>query len=941
MNRLLTRHIKSHFGKDFDIENVSDELKGFLLSTDTAYEDYVKEIKFLQRTLEINSDELTQANKLIQNKNLDMIAVLEQYKNAIDTSLIVSKTDITGNITYVNDRFCEISGYTHEELLGKSHNIVRHPDLLDAVYTDLWTTIQSKEIWKGFLPNKAKNGETYYVNATIFPILNSQNEITEYMAIREDVTKNILLQKKSEYLHHRTTQIMNSQESIIVISNATDGVIDVNKMFFTLTGFDDLADFQKEHFCICELFLDQEGYLSSSKETYWGQTILDDPNSLHKAIIKNVNGQDVIFSVVAKPIILDEKEYLLSTFSNITELETMRVKAEVAEKSKSEFLANMSHEIRTPMNGISGFLQLLEKTELTKQQIKYLDITQSSVETLLKIINDILDFSKIGIGKMDSELIEINPFIELEKAFIPFLPDAREKKISYQIHLDPKLDECIFLDELHIRQVMQNLINNAIKFTPENGTVLAKVSVLSKNATFDRIRFSVNDSGIGIEKENQEKIMSAFSQADNSTTRKFGGTGLGLSISSSLVELMGGKLQVESEIGKGSNFYFDLDIKTCSISTTISQHLNGKNLCLIDNHKEEITNIRYQLDHFKIAFDIVNIENIDTFFEEQNDCHLLITTDDMIAKKYSEILEVILISQSNDLEHYSETLEVINLYPDCPSQLYNKLLNKDFILKDTFAHDYSKNLKLNILIAEDYEINQILIAEHLSKYPEIVFQIANNGQEALDVLEINQNFDLILMDINMPILDGIEATKRIKTLGINIPIVALTANALKGDKERFIAEGMDDYISKPIVFQELERILAIYNANKQENAVQESNYTLSIDEIEQSIADTSEHTGFPQAITMKLFSSYVTSSDSLIQLLEDGINENDFEKIERALHNLKSSSLTLHFKSIGEMATKSEEKSKVKEDYEYITILNHFKNHFSILRDYIENKKSL
>ena len=938
MNRLLQRQIKRYFGKDFDIDNASDEIKGLVKFVGDSYDDYTQEVELLQRTLEINSNELTQANRLIKNKNLDMVALLEQYKNAIDTSLIVSKTDLNGIITYANDRFLEVSGYSLEELIGKKHNIIRHEDGLPSLYKDLWNTITSKKIWRGFIANRAKNGETYYVNATIFPILNNLHEIVEYMAIREDVTQTILLQKKSEYLNNRTTQIMNAQESIVVISNKEDGVVDVNKTFFLLTGFIDFEDFKQKHSCICELFIEKDGYLLSNKdEFYWGDVLLEQPNVLHKAIIKNSENEEIIFSVVGKTIILDEQEYLLATFSDITELETMRVKAEVAQKSKSEFLANMSHEIRTPMNGISGFLQLLQRTELTKKQEKYLEITQSSVKTLLQIINDILDFSKIESGKMAAEYIEINPFIELEKAFIAFLPNARAKNISYQIHIDSQLDECLLMDELHIRQVMQNLINNAIKFTPENGTIIAQVTHLFKSETHSGIRFAVKDNGIGVAKENQEKIMTAFSQADNSTTRKFGGTGLGLSISTSLVDLMGGVLKLESELGKGSTFYFDLKLEKCLSYVEINKRLDGKNLCLVDNKKDEIKNIKHQLEHFRIAFSMVDIADIDTYLNLHKACHLLITTEDEVAQKYHKQIEIILINKFSNLDEVDDRLSIIDSYEDCPSRLYNALIHKDFILKDTLVHNYEKEIRLNILIAEDYEVNQILLEEHLKKYDEISFTFANNGQEALDILEKNQSFDLIFMDVNMPILDGIGATKKIRELGMTIPIVALTANALDGDRERFIAEGMNDYISKPIDFKELQKVLEFYNSNSaKKNKETESTYILKKKDIKKAIKETLQSTEFPQTVVMKLLNSYVNSGERLLTTLNDSLTEKNYDKMQRVFHDLKSTSLTLHFEAIAKMAAIAEIKALNEESYDYEELRNHFENHFRKLKAYLK-----
>ena len=514
-------------------------------------------------------------------------------------------------------------------------------------------------------------------------------------------------------------------------------------------------------------------------------------------------------------------------------------KAMEASEAKSMFLANMSHEIRTPLNGIVGFTELLKDTDLQEEQREFIDIIEKSSENLLEIINNILDLSKIESNKLEIEEIVFNPIEEFESAVEVYAVRASEKHIDLGCFIDPELERPIKGDPTKIKEIVINLLSNAVKFTNSGGAInvdIRRVEIDQPNRT--RIRFSVEDSGIGVTAEQKANIFEAFGQADVSTSRKYGGTGLGLTISSRFVELMGGKLDLESEPGHGTTFFFEIEFEEIetlneSISGTFS-YINALILTSDTKTKRQEIYLKQYLDFYGVSYtvfkDIAELQKL----ERQINYDMLFIdfdyTNEAGVEEFAKTQEeLVLITKSYYMRKIdSMGLDIFKVMYEPMNGSKIKAALESFDL-DSFNNKKAQKIRTKkfdahtskfaakALVAEDNIINQKLIKRTLEDLG-LDVTLANNGLEAFEKRK-NGEFDVIFMDIQMPVLDGIEATQEILDYEEDfevphIPIIALTANALKGDRERFMDAGMDEYTTKPLVRTELTSLLNHFLSDK-------------------------------------------------------------------------------------------------------------------------------
>ncbi|MEA1955368.1 MAG: response regulator [Campylobacterota bacterium] len=546
---------------------------------------------------------------------------------------------------------------------------------------------------------------------------------------------------------------------------------------------------------------------------------------------KAKDGSDYYVTATIKPILDfngDIVEYI-AIRKDITEIVQAKQSAEKSEKAQADFLANISHEVRTPLNGILGFSDLLSQTQPNEIQTKYIDIIHNSANMLLNIVNDVLDFSKLNNNAVKLESIKINSDTTLGITYELLKSLADKKSIHYIKDFDKKMAMHFLTDPTKLRQIITNLISNAIKFTPDNGEVIFKTEVLEDSKNKQKLRISIKDSGIGIAKDKQKLIFSAYEQASDSTAREFGGTGLGLNISKKFVEAFGGELKVDSKEGVGSTFYFDIELNSCTDADI-------KSMTIKDIEKKE-----------------------------------------------------------------------------------NKTIT---------------DAKLNILVVEDYDVNRMLIESLLSNY-NITPTFAFDGIEAVEKVK-NHTFDLILMDINMPNMDGIEAATIIRQdLKSDINIIALTAHRRKSDKEKFKKIGMNDILIKPFNQKQLHDILLKYTNKPKVNQTNEDegeklNFELIFGNLKKHFK------GMNDKIILKLLKSFISGTEKSLKELEEFINTKDLKNIRDTAHKIAGSSGNMRFMQIYDLSKKIETDASNEIDRDYQEDFKMIKNYFEKLEKVIE-----
>ena len=728
---------------------------------------------------------------------------LRKLSQAVEQSPVsVVITDRHGKIQYVNSRFCEKTHYQPEEVLGKNPRILKSGSLPRSFYQELWQTILSGNIWRGDFFNKTKEGNQYWESASISSIMDETGEITNFIAIKEDITE----RKKME-----------------------------------------------------------------------------------------------------------------------EELLQAKVEAETSNQARGDFLANMSHEIRTPMNAIIGLTHLALQTDLQPKQKDYVQKISLSAQSLMGIINDILDYSKFAAGKLTMENIQFNLWEVMEEVITILHSKAEEKGLEIVLNVAKTVPMRMIGDPHRLKQILLNLLSNALKFT-DIGEVVITVKLTTQADNIVQLEFAVRDTGIGMTEEEKSRLFNAFTQADGSTTRKYGGTGLGLVISKQLVEMMGGAIHVKSCPGRGSEFVFtanfgsyDEEEEQCFSKNNIQ---NLKVLVIDDNESSRLA-FREMLENFGCRVSLAKsgedgIAQL-AFSQDKEPFDLILLdflmpgvdgleTAEGIRNIYSGMMiPIIMVTSHNedDIRKRAEASKIQNILtkPITPAALCHAIM-EIFIGENYLLHhsqggealpkgEWERLRSARILLVEDNEIN-LQVARELMEAKDIIVTVARNGRKALELVR-KEEFDGVLMDIQMQEMDGVEATIEIRREQrfAELPIIAMTADVVVDRIEAYLAAGMNDSIFKPINIEQMFNTLckwikptAVFlEGLKKKKNISIATHGMHIEGLD--MEDGLLRVGGNSELYQRIILQFLDSNEETISLWQRALRNKDYFFLKQSIHTLK------------------------------------------------------
>jgi len=921
MHRLLQRQLRRYLGSDYPVD---EKLTSFLDIIDQYYQDVDKEHRLMQHVHLINNNELNEINERVRVQSEAMtLTLLNTLSDA------VYATDLQGRLTFMNASAERKLRYREADMMGQLiHEKIQYKQLDGQLFSPEesphFKVIQAGEPVDGESHFITQDGQFIPVNYRASPIVIEHATVGALVSF-QDISE----RQKNELFIRLTQERLNLAVSASKLAlwdwDINKNVLYLSDQWSLIMGGEKKEQFTSDNFLLKRMNQeDFESVRSNLVEVLKGQSDYFSADFR----IQKYNGDVAWIQANGKVVDRDlagRAFRMMGTTRDITERkeaeEFLRQAKESAEQStriKSDFLANMSHEIRTPMNGIMGMTELVLDTDLTHEQREFIELVQSSADSLLNVVNDILDFSKIESGKMEIETIAFSLEDVLRNTLRTMAIKAHKKNLELLLNIDNNIPDQLLGDPGRLRQIIVNLVGNAIKFT-EAGEIEVSVTQVAKAKDGPiEICFCVRDTGIGIPKNKLKLIFDSFSQADTSTTRKFGGTGLGLTISSQLLQLMGGsEILVESEERRGSSFSFTLSMDVVKEDVVEKFHqtgqISGMPILVVDDNKTHLQQINQTLERWKMVPTLVSsVEQgfieIEAAYRRGKPYAIALVDSQMpgmdgfdLAQKLKNNSKfacpmIMMMTTDNQAVHTARCQELgitsHVMKPIVKSELLNAILlalgGIEKIQPTVTKKIVSKSENaLQILLVEDNHVNQILAIRLLEKLGHQV-TLAQHGEEAVKQWQMGQ-FDVILMDVDMPIMNGYEATQKIReeeqVRGGHIPIIAMTAHAMAGDQEECLRHQMDAYISKPIDTKALIQRLDVLA--KEKFPLEEQKVNVVDDSVIMDLDQAMELLGNSPALFDEIATQFIKDVPQYMQQLKDGLAKNDSSKILENAHAIK------------------------------------------------------